>query len=89
MRAIIVVQGFVQGVGYRFFAIEQAQRFNIKGYVRNLSDGNVEVVAEGDEGMLNDFIKKLKVGPPSARVTGIDVEWNDEENGFTNFDVRF
>ncbi len=89
MKAVIVIQGLVQGVGYRFFAIEQAKRFSIKGYVQNLSNSNVEVVAEGNEGMLKDFIKKLKIGPPSAHVTGVDVRWNDEECGFTNFDVRF
>ena len=89
MRAQIIIQGLIQGVGYRFFAIEQARKYNIRGYVRNLPDGCVEVIAEGDKGMLNDFIKRLRIGPPSGHVTGIDVKWHEEEYGFTDFDVRF
>lgn len=89
MKATIIVQGVVQGVGYRFFTVEIAKQYNIKGYARNLPDGNVEVIAEGDEGMINDFIKRLKVGPPSARVTGIDIRWDDVEFGFETFDIRF
>lgn len=89
MRALIIVQGLVQGVGYRFFAVEMAKQYNIKGYARNLPDGNVEVVAEGDEGMIKDFIKRLKVGPPSARVTGVEIKWDDGDFGFENFDIRF
>ena len=86
---MIIVQGLVQGVGYRFFTVEIAEQYNIKGYARNLPDGNVEVVAEGDEGMLNDFIKRLKIGPPSARVTGVDIKWDDADSGFENFDIRY
>lgn len=89
MKATIIVQGLVQGVGYRFFTVEMAKQYNIKGYARNLPDGNVEVIAEGDEGMINDFIKRLKVGPSSARVTGIDIKWDDTDFGFDTFDIRF
>jgi acylphosphatase len=89
MKAVIVIQGIVQGVGYRFFAVAQAKQYNVRGYTRNLPDGSVEVVAEGDQGMLNELIKKLKIGPYSAHVTGIDVRQTEEENGFTDFDIRF
>jgi acylphosphatase len=89
MKAVIIVQGFVQGIGYRFFTVEQAKRYKVKGYVRNLPDGGVEVIAEGDEGLLKDFIRALKIGPASAHVTGIDVKWSDTEFGFTDFDIRY
>ncbi len=89
MKAVIYVQGLVQGVGYRFFVVEQARQYNIKGYVKNLPSGNVEVVAEGERGMLNDFVKKLKIGPYSARVTSMDVKWHEEEYEFSDFDIRF
>lgn len=89
MKVVLVVQGLVQGVGYRFFVVEQAKEYHIKGYARNLSDGNVEVIAEGDKGMLNEFIEQLRIGPPSSRVTGFDVKWSEEEYGFTDFDIRF
>lgn len=89
MKAAIIIQGIVQGVGYRFFVVEQAKCYRIRGYVQNLPNGNVKVVAEGDKGMLNEFINKLKIGPPSGHVTGIDIKWSDEEHEFTDFDVRF
>ena len=89
MRALIIVQGIVQGVGYRFFVIEKAREYKLRGYVRNLPNGTVEVMAEGDKGMLQDFIEQLKVGPISAHITGIDVKWFDNELGFENFDIKF
>lgn len=89
MKAIIIVQGNVQGVGYRFYVVEQARIYNIKGYTQNLPDGTVKVVAEGDQGMIEDFIKQLKIGPVSAHVSAVDVQWNDIESGFTDFDIRY
>jgi acylphosphatase len=89
MKAQIIVQGIVQGVSYRFFAVKMAKQHNIKGYARNLPDGNVEVIAEGDEGMVNEFIKQLKIGPPAAHVTGIDVKWDNTDSGFDNFGIRY
>jgi acylphosphatase len=89
MKALIIVQGLVQGVGYRFFTVDMARQYNIKGYARNLPNGDVEVVAEGDKGMLNDFIKKLKIGPGSAQVTGIDIKWDETDFGFDTFDIRY
>lgn len=89
MKAVITVTGLVQGVGYRFFCVRQAQQHNIRGYVQNLGNGDVQVVAEGSRGVINDFVKRLKVGPVSAHVTGIDVQYSEEEKGFDTFDVRF
>jgi len=89
MKARIVLQGLVQGVGYRFFVVDRARQHNITGYVQNLPNGSVEVVAEGAKGLLNDFIRELRIGPVSAHVTGIDVQWKEEEYGFTDFDIRF
>lgn len=89
MRATIIVQGLVQGVGYRFFAVEYARRFNIRGYAKNLSNGNVEIVAEGDESAIKGFVEQLKIGPPSSHVSAVDVTWNDSEFGFSDFDIRY
>jgi acylphosphatase len=89
VTATIIVQGIVQGVGYRFFVLNTAKQYNVAGYVRNLSNGSVEIVAEGTQGLLQDFIQHIKIGPVSAHVTGIDVQWKKEEKGFTDFDVRF
>ncbi len=89
MHAEIIVQGVVQGVGYRYFAMHKAKEYGITGYVQNLPDGNVLVVAEGEKGILNDFIKELKIGPASAHVTKIDIEFSENMTGYKNFSVKF
>ncbi len=89
MTAHIIIQGLVHGVGFRFFAVELARKYHIKGYVRNVPGGRVEVVAEGDQGLLHDFIEQLRIGPSSAHVTGIEVNWSEDEIGYKDFDVRF
>ncbi|MEO0122954.1 MAG: acylphosphatase [candidate division WOR-3 bacterium] len=89
MHAEIIVQGVVQGVGYRFFAIQKAREYGITGYVQNLPDGSVLVVAEGEKGILNDFINELKIGPRTAHVTKVDVKFSEKEKGYKNFSVKF
>ena len=89
MKAQIIVQGIVQGVSYRFFTVDMAKQYNIRGYCRNLPDGNVEVIAEGNESMVNEFIKQLKIGPSAAHVTGIDVKWDNTDSGFDNFEIKY
>jgi acylphosphatase len=69
------VEGLVQGVGYRWYAARRAEALGLKGFVKNLYDGTVEVEAEGDRSMLEELIQQLKVGPRSARVTNLKIEW--------------
>ena len=71
----IIVEGLVQGVGYRWFVRGKAESLMVSGYVRNLYNGNVEVRAAGNEGLLHELIKALKIGPRGARVTGLKVDW--------------
>lgn len=88
MRAI--VKGIVQGVGYRYFAVYQAQKISgIVGYVRNLRNGNVEVVAEGEKSKLEQFLSELRKGPVGAHVTDVDVFWEYPTGEFTNFSIRW
>jgi len=88
MRAI--VKGIVQGVGFRYFTVYQAQRIGgITGYVRNLRDGNVEVVAEGEREKLEQLLAQLRKGPTGAHVTGVDVFWENPTGEFTNFGIRW
>jgi acylphosphatase len=72
--AHITIKGIVQGVGFRWFLRNKAQLLGIKGWVRNLPDGDVEVMAEGDRGSVMEFIDWCKIGPPSARVEDAKVE---------------
>jgi acylphosphatase len=69
-----VVTGRVQGVGFRFFAEDAARREGITGSVRNLVDGTVEAVAEGDAEALTRFERSLRMGPPQAYVEKVTVE---------------
>jgi acylphosphatase len=69
-----VVRGAVHGVGFRFFAERTARALGVKGWVRNLPDGSVETVAEGDEIAVTEYLARLQRGPASARVDGVVVE---------------
>jgi len=69
----VVVTGGVQGVGYRSFACRYAQRLGLRGHVRNLADGGVEVVAAGPRLALDQFLERLREGPPGASVREVRV----------------
>jgi acylphosphatase len=70
----IVVTGRVQGVGFRFFALDAARREGLVGWVRNLADGSVEAEAEGDADSLDRFEMAMRRGPPRSRVEDVIVE---------------
>jgi acylphosphatase len=85
----IRVEGLVQGVGYRWYAAHRAESLGIRGFVRNLYDGSVEVDAAGDRSSLEELIRDLKVGPRAAHVTNIRIEWKDPgKNTTTHFEIR-
>jgi acylphosphatase len=81
-----VVRGRVQGVGYRFFAMRAAEELGLKGWVRNLPDGTVETLAEGDEAALTAYLRRLGFGPLTSRVDGVAVE-PAEPQGLTSFEI--
>lgn len=71
----VLVRGRVQGVFFRASAQREARRLGVTGFARNRSDGTVEMVAEGDEEVLRDFIGWAHKGPSAARVDNVDVRW--------------
>lgn len=75
----IIVRGVVQGVGFRYFVYQQARQLGLTGWTRNLPDGSVEVLAEGDNSLLEQLVQELKVGPRSAHVSAIEIEKIDSE----------
>ena len=89
VRAEIIVTGLVQGVGFRYFVMREAQKFNLKGFVKNLHSGEVLTVIEGEKAGAEEMIKKLKVGPIHASVKSCKVDWQEPKNEFTDFEVRF
>ena len=86
-RVRVIVSGRVQGVGFRYFATEKANELQLTGMVRNLRNGGVEVIAEGEEGALEALVEDLKTGPISARVEQMHVVWQPYENEFTGFGI--
>ncbi len=86
-QAHIFVSGSVQGVFYRSNTRKKAKELGIKGWVRNLYDGRVEVTAEGEEEDLKKFIEWCKKGPELAFVENIEVEWNDYKGKYEDFSV--
>jgi acylphosphatase len=69
----IIVTGVVQGVGYRYFAMQLARDYGLAGWVRNREDGTVELEAEGEEIVVQAYIKDLRIGPRNANVAGVAV----------------
>jgi len=82
-----IVSGVVQGVNYRYFCYQNATEMNIKGYAKNLYNGDVEVIANGEDGLINDFIKFLKVGPRASKVSSVQVEELDTCEEYSDFSV--
>ena len=86
--AHLIVSGRVQGVNFRHYAKQKALELGLKGYVKNLENGDVELVAEGNEDKLKEFIDFIKKGPGIASVTGIQVKHKEPEN-FKTFEIKY
>ena len=83
----LVIRGRVQGVGFRHFAAREASRLEVRGVVRNLADGAVEVEAEGDRASLERLVEALRTGPRAARVTDVAVDWSDGSAHHHGFEI--
>ena len=86
VRAHLWISGLVQGVFYRSYTRRQAEMLGLKGWVRNLPDGRVETVFEGDSASVEKMINWCQQGPPAARVSNVEIKWEttntDECRGF-------
>jgi acylphosphatase len=83
----LIISGRVQGVGFRFSARDKARQYQIKGYVRNTSSGNVAIIAQGKTENLNAFIKWCHEGPPHAFVDNVDC-YDIGMQSFSAFDIK-
>jgi acylphosphatase len=80
-----VIQGTVQGVFFRQFVKDNADKLNLKGFVRNLSSGDVEIIIEGEKDKIDEFRKIMEKGPEHAHIRNVDAEerkWSGEFDEF-------
>jgi acylphosphatase len=89
VRAHIFISGMVQGVFFRSETRHEAKKRGVKGWVRNISDGGVEAVFEGEQENVKELVEFCRRGPPGARVTGIDVMWENYTGEFRDFEIRY
>ena len=87
--ARIIVNGVVQGVGFRYWTIRKASELGVNGYVANLPDGSVAIEAEADRSIIEAFIKEVKIGPTYASVSDLKIEWLERPQGYKDFNVKF
>lgn len=84
----LLVTGHVQGVSYRANTAAMAQRLGLCGWVRNLVDGRVEVLAQGEEKPLRSLLAWAHQGPAMARVEHVEVQWRDAGQNLAGFEIR-
>lgn len=89
MQLFVLISGKVQGVGFRNFTQMNAKQLGINGYAKNLSNGKVEVIAEGDKAQLDALVALLKRGPRFARVDSLDVDERPATGEYKNFGIRY
>ncbi len=88
-RANIFVSGLVQGVFFRDHTQRWATSLNLTGWVRNLRDGRVEVLAEGDKEKIDELVSRLNGGPPLSQVDRVDVKWEEYKGEFEDFRITW
>ena len=88
-RVRAIVTGRVQGVWFRARTQDEAKRLGVTGFVRNLADGTVEIVARGEDGLVDALMGWARQGPPMAEVAGLRISEIAEDEDFATFEVRF
>ncbi|MBI4394794.1 MAG: acylphosphatase [Candidatus Omnitrophica bacterium] len=84
----LIISGIVQGVFFRASAASIARSLELRGFARNLSNGDVEIVGEGEEEKLKRLIEWCRKGPSGARVDDLEIEWKEISGQFEQFQIR-
>ncbi|HEY9737305.1 MAG TPA: acylphosphatase [Trichocoleus sp.] len=87
-RVRAIVHGTVQGVGFRYYTQQQAAHLGLVGYVRNLPDSTVEIVAQGSESQVQALLNWAHQGPPSAQVTSVEATEQPPTESFSSFTIE-
>ena len=85
----VIISGRVQGVWFRASTKQKAEQLGLTGWVRNISDGCVEAVFEGEEQLVNQMIEWCHSGPPLSKVKNVDAKNQNPTNGFDGFSIRY
>lgn len=88
-RAHVLIDGRVQGVGFRHFTKVNAEEVGVFGWVKNLPDGRVEAVFEGPVDHIREMVSRCEQGPGASRVDNVDVTLEEATNEFDSFEVRY
>lgn len=88
-RLCLIIHGSVQMVGFRFSTRRKASSLELTGFIRNLPDGTVEVVVEGEKERLEELLQFCRKGPVFARVDKIDIRWEEYKNEFARFTIEY
>jgi acylphosphatase len=89
LRARVIIHGLVQGVFFRASTREEAIRIGVGGWVRNLSDGAVQALFEGEKKKVEEILGWCHRGPSGARVSKVDILWEPYKGEFAHFDIRY
>ena len=87
-RKRLLLSGRVQGVGFRYFAYHLARELDLRGWVRNLQDGNVEIEVQGEEELLDQFLMEIKSGPQLAIVEDISINSFENLENYEGFNIE-
>ncbi|MDP3740998.1 MAG: acylphosphatase [bacterium] len=85
----IKVEGWVQGVFFRDEAVKFARQYKVTGWIKNLPDGSVEILAQGEKENLEKFLVWARQGPPAAEVDTFDIQWREPTDSFTSFEIKY
>jgi acylphosphatase len=88
-RAKLIIKGIVQGVNFRYYTQREARKYSVSGWVRNLADGSVAAVFEGEEEDVEAMVQWCRLGPPGAHVTELIVQPEEYRGEFQSFSVKF
>jgi len=88
-RVKLMIKGIVQGVSFRYYTRGEALKYSVSGWVRNLADGSVAAVLEGEEEDIEAMIQWCRHGPPGAQVTELIVQPEEYRGEFQSFSVKF
>jgi len=89
LRAHVIIHGLVQGVWFRASTKDEADRIGVTGWVRNLPDGSVEAVFEGEKKKVEEIVGWCHRGPSGANVNHVEIDWDQFKKEFGHFTIRY